>query len=157
MSHTNASHVTQVYTPDDMLALLRAFAREMGSCLLFLKSVECISLSVWQPHASAPSSLYTSSLAAVPRNSFTRKRLDAAAAGGDDLFAPSEHVEVLDVATECCVTHKRIKETFVVCSQVRKQKAARRTSHVTPHTSHLTHHTSHFTSIIFFLSKTPYT
>ena len=110
----------QVYSPDDMHALLRSFAREMGSCLLFLKSVCSISLSVWQPHAASPSSIYSSSLASVPRNSFTRARLDAAAAAGkgDDLFAPTTHVEVLDVTTECEVTHARIRETFVVCSQV---------------------------------------
>lgn len=108
----------QVYSPDEMQQLLLSFAREMSSCLIFLKSVESIAVSMWSPGAASPAILHTSSLAAVPRNSFTRLRLDQAAAGNGDLMTATSHIETLEITTECAVTHARLHETFIVSSQV---------------------------------------
>lgn len=106
------------YSTGSIQDLLQSFAREMGSCLIFLKSVDSISLSVWQPDAPAPSLLFSSALSAVPRDSFTRARLDAAAAGDGDLYSPTARIDTLEVVTECVETQSNIKETFVVSSQV---------------------------------------
>ena len=108
----------QVYTHEEMHQLLQSFAREMSSCLIFLKSVESISISTWQPDAPAPALLYSSSLTSVPRQSFTRARLDEVASGDCDLSSPSTHIDTLHVTTECALTLSSISETFVVSSQV---------------------------------------
>lgn len=108
----------QSYSPETMQVFLRSFVREMSSCLIFLKSVDSISISTWSPDSSVPSLMFSSSLSTVPRVSFTRDRLDAAAAGNGDLFTRSACIFALDVVTECAETQEQVKETFVVSSQV---------------------------------------
>jgi hypothetical protein len=115
----------QSYSPDAAHTLLQSFVREMSSCLIFLKSVESISISIWQRDASAPSPLYSSSLSTVPRDSFTRARLDAAAAGNRDLFTNSTRIDSLAIITECASTHSQICEMFIVSSQVGSSAEAR--------------------------------
>jgi hypothetical protein len=113
------------FSLDDAHELLQKFAREMSSCLIFLRSVESITISLWQPEALSPLPLYSSSLAEVPRSSFTRTRLDAAASGTSSFCEAAAQIDSLQVITVCSKSQWRIRETFVVSSQVQRSQRTR--------------------------------